>query len=107
MSSITRAPNAAPHGISQDDWDDVDSPEMTDAELVELRPASEMPADVFALLPKRGRGRPKSENAKVNLTLRLDPRLVEAYKATGPGWQTRMQEVLAKGIGPEKPADRA
>lgn len=102
MSSIARAPNQAPPGISQEEWDDVDSPEMTDADLAELRPASEMPEKVFALLPKRGRGRPKSGNAKVNVTLRLDPRLVDAYKATGSGWQTRMQEVLAAGL-PSRP----
>ncbi|EHP93446.1 BrnA antitoxin family protein [Methylorubrum extorquens] len=98
MSNIARTPNQASTGIPHEDWDDVDSPELTDADLAELRPASEMPAEVFALLPKRGRGRPKAENAKVNVTLRLDPRLVEAYKATGAGWQTRMQEVLAGGL---------
>ncbi|MEH3147429.1 MAG: BrnA antitoxin family protein [Methylobacterium frigidaeris] len=29
------------------------------------------------------------------LSLRLDPDVVEAFKATGPGWQTRINEVLA------------
>lgn len=98
MSSIVRTPDRAPPGIPQEDWDDVDSPELTDAELAELRPASEMPTEMFEALPRRGRGRPRSENAKVNVTLRLDPRLVDAYKATGPGWQTRMQEVLMKAV---------
>lgn len=98
MSRTARTPDQAPPGIPQDEWDDVDSPEMTDDELAELRPATEMPAEILAALPKRGRGRPKSENAKVNVTLRLDPHLVDAYKAAGPGWQTRMQEALMRGL---------
>lgn len=85
-------------GYTQDDWDAVsDNPEMIDAELAALQPASAMP-DVFRLLPKRGRGRPKRADAKVNLTLRIDPGLLEAYRATGEGWQVRMHDALAAGI---------
>ena len=89
----------APLGFSQEDWDEVsDNPELTDEQLASLRPAAEMPAHIYAPLPKRGRGRPRSEAPKVSLTLRLDPHVVEAYKATGAGWQTRTNEVLAKAI---------
>ncbi len=39
-------------------------------------------------------GRPKSDNPKVPVSLRLDREVIEKFKATGPGWQTRMNEVL-------------
>ncbi|MCJ2047942.1 BrnA antitoxin family protein [Methylobacterium sp. J-078] len=82
-------------GYSQADWDDVsDNPELSEAEIAELRPARDLP-EIYDLLPKRGRGRPKSPDAKVNLTLRIEPALLEAYKARGSGWQVRMQEALA------------
>jgi uncharacterized protein (DUF4415 family) len=44
-------------------------------------------------------GRPKSPNRKVPLKLRLDPDVVEAFRATGPGWQTKINAVLRDAIG--------
>ncbi|WP_267427675.1 BrnA antitoxin family protein [Methylobacterium sp. GC_Met_2] len=63
--------------------------------------------EVSRLLPKRQRGRPRRVDAKVNLTLRIDPALLDAYRATGDGWQVRMHEALAEGIGQSKPAPAA
>lgn len=40
------------------------------------------------------RGRPKSKSHKLALTVRYDADVVEAFKATGKGWQTRMNEAL-------------
>ena len=40
------------------------------------------------------RGRPRLENPKQLLSLRLPPQVIAAWKATGPGWQTRMSQVL-------------
>ena len=45
------------------------------------------------------RGRPRSEAPKVSTTLRLDPDVIEAFKADGPGWQTRMNAALRKAAG--------
>jgi uncharacterized protein (DUF4415 family) len=42
------------------------------------------------------RGRPKLENPRQLLSLRLPPEVIASWKASGPGWQTRMAEVLAK-----------
>ena len=39
-------------------------------------------------------GRPKSANPKVPLKLRLDRDVVQAFRATGPGWQTRINATL-------------
>jgi uncharacterized protein (DUF4415 family) len=98
MTDTAPKPDTAKPGYTQVDWDDVsDTPELSEAELADLRPARDMP-ELFALLPQRGRGRPKRADAKVNLTLRVEPALIEAYKATGPGWQVRMQDALAAGL---------
>jgi uncharacterized protein (DUF4415 family) len=39
-------------------------------------------------------GRPPS--GKVRLTLLVDPDIIEAFRATGPGWQARINESLRK-----------
>lgn len=45
------------------------------------------------------RGRPKAEAPKVSTTIRLDPDVLAAFKASGPGWQSRINEVLRKAAG--------
>ncbi len=42
------------------------------------------------------RGRPPLANPKQLLSLRLPPEVIAGWKATGPGWQTRMADVLKK-----------
>jgi len=42
------------------------------------------------------RGRPKLLNPKRLLSLRLPPEVIAGWKASGPGWQTRMVQVLEK-----------
>lgn len=41
-------------------------------------------------------GRPRSPNPRQLISLRLPPEVVQRWRATGPGWQTRMAERLAK-----------
>ena len=73
--------------------------ELTDIEVARLRPAAEWFAEQgLPMPPVRGRGRPKKEQTKVSVTMRLDPAVVEGFKAHGPGWQTRMGEVLAESL---------
>lgn len=45
-------------------------------------------------LVRRGRGRPKQATTKQQITLRLDPDVISGMRATGPGWQVRVNEVL-------------
>lgn len=47
-----------------------------------------------AEVAKRGPGRPKSDAAKVAVKLRLDPDLLAVLRATGDGWQTRVNRIL-------------
>ncbi|NJL27760.1 MAG: BrnA antitoxin family protein [Thermoanaerobaculia bacterium] len=42
-------------------------------------------------------GRPRSPNPRKLITLRLPADVIERWRATGPGWQTRMAERLSRG----------
>ncbi len=46
------------------------------------------------------RGRPPLRGtAKRQVTLRLDPDVIEKFREGGPGWQARMNEALRKAAG--------
>ena len=45
------------------------------------------------------RGRPKSEDPKQLVSLRLDREVVERLREQGPGWQTRINQELRKVVG--------
>lgn len=47
------------------------------------------------------RGRPKSPATKTSVTLRLDPDVLETFRASGKGWQSRMNAALRKAAGLE------
>jgi len=44
------------------------------------------------------RGRPKLANPRRLLSLRLPPNVIDGWKASGTGWQTRMAAVLEKTV---------
>jgi len=79
------------------------NPEWTQADFARARPAREILPKV---LPKevaerllRPRGRPKTGNAKKLVSLRLSTAVLDYFKATGAGWQTRIDETLRKVAG--------
>lgn len=80
---------------TQGDWEDVsDNPPLSEDQLERLRPAAEvLPAELHARLLAKG-GRPKAEKTKVSVTLRIDPDTLAAFRSSGPGWQTRMNDIL-------------
>ncbi len=47
---------------------------------------------------QRGRGRPVSPVKRPTLNMRIDADVLEAFKATGPGWQTRINAVLVQAV---------
>ena len=52
-------------------------------------------AQLDAMVPMRTlRGRPKSENKKLLLSVRYSADVVAFFRATGEGWQARMDGVL-------------
>jgi uncharacterized protein (DUF4415 family) len=40
------------------------------------------------------RGRPRVPRPKVSTTIRLDADVIEKFRATGPGWQSRINAIL-------------
>lgn len=80
------------------DWDDDDLPEWTDDQFdrAEFRIGGKLirPADGTLTKP----GRPKSDNPKQQVTLRLDSEVLNGFRATGPGWQSRINAELRKAL---------
>lgn len=52
----------------------------------------------------RNRGRPKADTRKVLLSVRYSPEVVEYFRATGEGWQVRMDTALKEWINTQAPA---
>lgn len=79
---------------TQTDMDAVsDSPELTAEQVGAARPFS----DAFPELAKTIRTRgPGKKAAKVSQTLRLDREVLDAWRSSGPGWQSRINDALRK-----------
>ena len=86
---------------------DDDNPEWTAEDFSKARPASEVLPGIFpkavadAMLK---RGRPRKEVTKAPVNIRLSPDVVDAFRATGRGWQTRVDEALKDWLKSHKPA---
>jgi uncharacterized protein (DUF4415 family) len=77
---------------------DPDAPIISEKEMLEFRPASEMLPMIFGEKGAgelvRRRGRPAQPITKVAVNVRYDPDVIDAFRATGEGWQTRMNAAL-------------
>ena len=92
---MTRLPHPAVNGFGADDLQDVESPELTVEELAEARPFAEMfPHQADSIRRVRGA---QTAPTKVQVTLRLDREVIERFRATGKGWQSRINEALKRG----------
>lgn len=74
-----------------------DTPEWTDKMFRQARKGADVLADLGIPVPPV-RGRPKSDMPKQQVTLRLDADVVEHFKSGGKGWQTRINDTLAKSV---------
>ena len=64
---------------------DPDAMPFTDAEWEQAKPALR-------------RGRPLGSGTKTQITLRLDVEVVDKFKASGDGWQTRINDALKSWV---------
>lgn len=71
---------------------DSENPEWTKADFAKARPASALPDHILSAFPKT-RG-PQKSATKIAVSIRLDPDVVAKFKATGPGWQGRINDAL-------------
>lgn len=58
--------------------------------------ADELAAGIEAV--RRKRGRPAGSGTKEQVAIRLDRDILEAFRAGGPGWQTRMNDALREWV---------
>jgi uncharacterized protein (DUF4415 family) len=86
-NEVLAAIQAIPH--SQDYiWDGIDEDD---------RPATAHELRVGIQLANAQRGRPSGSD-KTQIALRIDNTVLSAFKATGKGWQTRMNEALKEWL---------
>jgi len=74
-----------------------DNPRWTAKNFAGAKPLRDVLPDLAAASgARRARGRPKMEHPKESVTLRLDHDVIEAFRATGEGWHTRINDTLAR-----------
>ena len=80
-------------GYEKADWDIVsDTPEATAEDIAQARPFSDAFPDLAASA-RRTRGKQKAP-VKTLVTLRIDAEALSVFKASGRGWQTRIDAIL-------------
>jgi uncharacterized protein (DUF4415 family) len=83
---------AIQRGIDQDP----DNPEWTTEDFARARPAIEVvPKLVAEYLRRRGK---QKHPTKVLVSLRLERDVVDKLRASGPGWQSRANDMLRKAV---------
>lgn len=87
---------------------DEENPEWTESDFNRAQPASEI---LPKLLDKavasellRPRGRPKAAITKQRITIRLSQDVLDHFKASGDGWQTRIDDALKDWLKNRIPA---
>jgi uncharacterized protein (DUF4415 family) len=88
-------PNTKKKGYSARDLRDVsDSPELTKKDFAKMRAFAQVLPELAASV-RKGRG-PNKAPIKQLVSLRLSGQVIEAYKAKGPGWQSRIDADLRR-----------
>lgn len=71
--------------------------ELTSEDFKRFKSAAEiLPAELTDILPKRGR--PPLEVPKKAISIRLSQDIIDAFLATGSGWQTRINNALREWL---------
>lgn len=69
------------------------NPEWTRQDFTKARPFSEVFPELAATIRRRG---PQKAPTKKAVSIRLSPDVLDHYKATGPRWQSKIDETLRK-----------
>ena len=84
---------------------DPDAPEWTDEDWGRARPALEVDPEIVEW-SRRTRGRQKAPTKEL-ISIRLDADLASHFRASGKGWQTRLNDTLRKAVfGHRNPLSR-
>ncbi len=79
-------------GIAQDP----DAPELTEEDWARALPAIEVEPELVEWSLRR-RGKQKAPTKEL-ISIRLDPDITEYFRASGPGWQTRLNDTLRRAV---------
>ena len=83
-------------GFSQEDWDDVcDNPELTAEDFTNAKPFAGVFPDLYATFKHVAA---QKAATKVSTTLRLSPEVLDHFRATGKGWQSRIDAALKEWV---------
>ena len=74
--------------------------DLSRLDKAEMKPFTALPKSLQAKL----KGRPKAPVTKERITIRLSPEVVQTFRATGEGWQTRMDAALKEWLKTHKVA---
>jgi uncharacterized protein (DUF4415 family) len=75
-----------------------ENPEWTKRDFAKAKPAPEvLPPAVIAQFKNKG-GRPRIENPKQAVKLRIDADVLAKFRESGPGWQTRINGILRAAV---------
>jgi uncharacterized protein (DUF4415 family) len=77
--------------------------ELTEADFARAKSFSDLPESLQAKLARRPRG-PQKAPVKERITIRLSPEVVAPFRATGEGWQTRLDAALKDWLKTHTPA---
>ncbi|OHC77005.1 MAG: hypothetical protein A3G18_07605 [Rhodospirillales bacterium RIFCSPLOWO2_12_FULL_58_28] len=75
---------------------DQDNPEWTAGDFERAMPFGALPESLQRKLVRRGR--PRTETPKVSVSIRLSPDVLKGFKATGKGWQSRLDAALREWL---------
>jgi uncharacterized protein (DUF4415 family) len=75
---------------------DDENPEWTKRDFAEARRIWEIPELAHLSKRKPGERGPQKKPTKQQVTLRLDPDVIERFRSTGSGWQSRINDALKK-----------
>jgi uncharacterized protein (DUF4415 family) len=82
---------------------DDDNPEWTKEDVERAVPFEALSDSLRATLSRRARG-PQKTPVKERITIRLSPEVVAPFRATGEGWQTRLDAALKDWLKTHTPA---
>ena len=91
-----RKPPEKPSDISQQNWDAVDVPEATAEDFARARPFKEIFPEQYKAWKRMGR--PPVESPKVHISFRLASDVVDGIRATGEGYNVRVEKVLRDAL---------
>jgi uncharacterized protein (DUF4415 family) len=77
---------------------DDENPEWTDEDFARAKGLESLPANILAQFPNTRIRGPQKAPTKRPVSIRLSQEVVEHFRATGPGWQGRIDETLKAAI---------